>query len=298
MYIVDRKKIDAVYKGFRKLFDSIRLEVGDEDIVRAVAYERQTPDFNTDFVFTTRLAPGMKPQEGEFDVDKMKIKTVNVRTKRWFDAIQMMRDDLEDFDRLNLYRPQIRRLAESYRDHRAELVASTLEDGWATNGFDGVPLFSNSHPLENGTNDNLVDAGGTGLTEAVVEQALVQLSRMKDDSGKLIGLRGTDIIVPPELEFDARKIVNATLTGGGNTNVFAGRLNVITSPYLTAANRAYVMDSRSAIAKPVFLAVVQPPRLELDDTRAVLNDLLLWVVKAKYNTALGLYHYVVGIDNI
>jgi phage major head subunit gpT-like protein len=296
MFIEGREKLAAVYKGFARLFDRFVAEIPDNEIFNLLATEDQSNDLEREYFFSSRLGAGMKELLGEFSIDKIKLQSITINTKRFYDAIQMNRDDLE-LDRLGLYRPHIQALAESYRRHRHKLVIETLESGWTSNSYDGVSFFNDAHPLPNGqTNDNRLNTGGAGLTENTVATALTLLARMKDDSGNPLGLRGTHLLVPPELEVAARKVVNATLTGGGNTNVLAGRLQVVVSPYLTSASRWYVLDASLSVAKPVVFRVAQPPRLEMDDSRAVLNDIILWVVKARYNAALALYHTIIGAE--
>jgi len=291
MFIRDQNKIAAIYKGFARLFDDLVRERGDEELFRLLAQETQSNEFSRELFFSTRLGAGMKEDTGEFDIGSIRLQSLVINTKRWYDAFQMNREDLEN-DRLALYRPHIERMAESYRSHRARLVAQTLESGWTTPGYDGVNFFASNHPLSaGGTNDNVVSGA---LTEANLTTALVKLARMKDDSGQLIGLTGTHLLVPPELEVTARKLLNAQLVGGGDTNVLAGRLQIVVSPYLTSATRWYVIDASRGAQKPVLFYTVDRPRLEMDDSRAVLNDLLFWVMKARYNAALGLYHFVVG----
>ena len=291
MFISDQQKIAAVFKGFSRRFDDLVKQRGDEELFRLLAQETRSNEFSRELFFSTRLGGGMKEDTGEFDIGSIKLQSLVISTKRWYDAFQMNREDLQN-DRLSLYRPHIERLVESYRTHRLQLVIQTLESGWTATGFDGVTFFNDAHPLSNGgTNDNVV-AGP--LNETNLKQALIQLARMKDDSGELIGLRGTHLLVPPELEIDALKLVDAVTVGGGNANVLAGRLQVVVSPHLTSATQWYVIDASRGSQKPVLFYTVDRPRLEMDDSRAVLNDLLFWVAKARYNAALGLYHFVVG----
>lgn len=296
MFIEGREKLNAVYKGFARLFERFVAEIPDDTVFNILAAEDQSNDLEREYFFSSRLGAGMKELMGEFSIDRIKLNSITINTKRFYDAIQMNRDDLE-LDRLGLYRPHIQALAESYRLHRHKLTIQTFESGWTTPGYDGVNFFSDNHPIPSGgTNDNLLSTGGAGLTENTVSQALSMLARMKDDSGNPLGLRGTHLLVPPELEVAARKVVSATITTSGATNVLAGRLEVVVSPYLTSPTRWYVIDASRSFARPVVFRVAQAPRLELDESRAVLNDLLLWVVKARYNAALALYHVVVAAE--
>lgn len=116
-------------------------------------------------------------------------------------------------------------------------------------GYDGVPLISANHPLSpsnsavQGNSWNLALSNG-GLS--TVRQAMREWT---DDRGNLANVQPDTLLVPPELEETAWKIIQTpsiyepgspNLTGNFHRN----RYNVIVWDYLTDAARWFLVDSR------------------------------------------------------
>lgn len=70
------------------------------------------------------------------------------------------------------------------------------------------------------------------LDAAHYEAARVGLATMKGDYGRPLGIKGNLLVVPPQLEGAARKILNNALTTGGETNQWAGTAEVLVVPWL------------------------------------------------------------------
>jgi hypothetical protein len=73
-------------------------------------------------------------------------------------------------------------------------------------GADGKSLINNDHPLSGGVSSNALDVAAD-LSEAALEEALVKISLLVDDRGKRINIQGTKLIVPPQLQFEAERIL-------------------------------------------------------------------------------------------
>jgi phage major head subunit gpT-like protein len=96
-------------------------------------------------------------------------------------------------------------------------------------GPDGVALFSTSHPLykSGGVQSNTGTAADLDI--ASLEVALTLFRRMKDPSGKKMRIKPQTLIVPPELEFQASEIINATMrsdTANNTPNAFKNRVGM------------------------------------------------------------------------
>ena len=294
MFVLDRDKLAAAQTAFSTAFEGALARYTGNEEFGVVAQELRGSDPATELFFSTRLGSGMKLDTGDYSVDSLRIQSIKIAASRYYDAFQMSRDDLE-YDKLNLYRPHIEQLASSYARHRAQLSINKLESGWTESGYDGVTFFNSAHPIASGgTQSNVVNTSGAGLTTDTLAEALVRLSRMKDESGNIIGLRGTALLVPPELEHKARQILTAEQISGTD-NVMRGRLRLVVSPFLTDPNRAYVIDTSTAF-RPIIFYEFGQPTLEPDTSRSVLHRVVLWVLSAQYSTTFGFYHFVVGIN--
>jgi phage major head subunit gpT-like protein len=129
-------------------------------------------------------------------------------------------------------------LATSMRVTREQLGANVFEDGFDTTWVDGVYLFSATHPrLDGGTNDNLisVDLDATGFAAAKLKAR-----RLKNETGSPIIINGMTLIVPPELEDVAERLLNSTL---------APSWDIATPGAGAAANNAYSANDINVIKK-------------------------------------------------
>ena len=96
-------------------------------------------------------------------------------------------------------------------------------------GPDGQPLFSANHPLfkSGGVQSNV--GAAVDLDISSLEVALTTFRRMKDPSGKRIGVLPKTLILPPELEFVGSEIMNASMrsdTANNTPNAFKNRVGM------------------------------------------------------------------------
>jgi len=124
-------------------------------------------------------------------------------------AFSITEEAIED----NLYD----RLASRYTKALARSMANTkqvkavnpLINGFGTfTSGDGVALFSASHPTIAGTVSNTLTTPAD-LNETSLEQSLIDIAAMTDERGLKIAARGVKMIVPPELQFTAERLMKS-----------------------------------------------------------------------------------------
>lgn len=101
-------------------------------------------------------------------------------------------------------------LARSLRDLKEQIAANVLNNGFATAGADGQPLFSASHPVTGAVQSNIVSPA-LDFSEAALEQITIAISQAKGPNGLPIGLRTRKIIIPPGLVHEAERILKNPL---------------------------------------------------------------------------------------
>jgi hypothetical protein len=104
-------------------------------------------------------------------------------------------------------------------------AANVFNNGFSTSfpGGDGSPLFSTTHQTITGAQSN---ADTADLSETAVQNAFIAISLYKDDRGILIGATGELILLPPQLQFTAFKILKSDLSTTLQTNSTTGITNV------------------------------------------------------------------------
>jgi hypothetical protein len=89
-------------------------------------------------------------------------------------------------------------------------------------GGDGKELCATDHPVAGGGTQSNELPVAADLSEAALEDLMIQIGTAKNAMGLQIALVGRKLIIPPQLEFDAVRIVRSNLQSGtGNNDVNA-----------------------------------------------------------------------------
>lgn len=100
-----------------------------------------------------------------------------------------------------------RAMANAKQIKAAQVFNQGFNTSGAFDGGDGVPLFSTAHPTLGA--GNLSNRVSTDLSETALENALIEISLMKDDRGILIGASAVSLHIPPQLQFVAHRILQS-----------------------------------------------------------------------------------------
>lgn len=110
--------------------------------------------------------------------------------------------------------------------HTKEIKAAAILNNAVTSGYtygDGKVLLATDHPLAGGGTWSNMLATPADISEASLEDILIQIRKTKDDRGIPIALKAVDVIIPPELEFIACRILDSSL----RTNTADNDINAI-----------------------------------------------------------------------
>ena len=99
-------------------------------------------------------------------------------------------------------------------------AAAVLNNGFTSgyNGGDGQPLFSASHPLVSGGTNSNIPTTPADLNETSLENAVIQISLWTDERGLLIAAKPKKLVVPPQLQFVATRLLESELRVGTTDN--------------------------------------------------------------------------------
>lgn len=158
----------------------------------------------------------------------------------------MIGRELYDDDQYNQIEKMPKALARAGRAHVEKMAMMPLINGFSKDVggvgvsaiYDGLPLFSASHPLLDSVKLGTNLATGA-LTSANLQLAIRKMRATYDEAGNLITLAPTRLIVPPSLEYTARVILESSaIPGSGNNdiNVVKGALELVVLDYLGTSN--------------------------------------------------------------
>ena len=124
---------------------------------------------------------------------------------------------------------------------------------------------------------NTVAATGAALTlnranlEAVIAQFKKQTATDAEGKSYFLGLVPDTLLVPPDLEFEARRLLNSTLIPGSannDLNVLQSSLNIVVSYDLSSTSAWYVLKSKWANGLKFQKVIGPPPELSMQDMSA------------------------------
>ncbi len=97
-------------------------------------------------------------------------------------------------------------------------AAAVLNNGFTATGGDGVALFSTAHPLVSGGTNSNTQSTMADLNETSLEAAVIQIAQWTDERGLLIAAKPKKLVVPPQLQFIATRLLETQLRVGTTDN--------------------------------------------------------------------------------
>jgi hypothetical protein len=129
---------------------------------------------------------------------------------------EMMEDDLYDI----VGQKKAKGLAMSMRQTKEVVGANVYNRAFNASytGGDGVSLVNASHPnVAGGTWSNQIGVAAD-LSEAALEQAVIDIAAFTNDRGLLINVKPKTLIIPRSLPFEAKRILETVGRHGTNNN--------------------------------------------------------------------------------
>ncbi len=159
-------------------------------------------------------------------------------------GIQIERELIDD-EKYSVINKMPKTLARGGRALVETTAADLLNNAFSANGYDGVPMFSDSHPLiKGGTGDNIFDAP---LNEDGIEEGILLMRSTTDEAGLKIQSRPDRLIIAPDLEWTAIRLLESTQqpgTANNDVNVAKSRVSPVVMDYLTSATAWFLQDSK------------------------------------------------------
>ena len=135
-------------------------------------------------------------------------------------AFALTEEAMEDnlYDRLGAR--YTRALARSMAHTKQVKAAATLNNAFDSSftGGDGKELCATDHPLAGGGTFRNEPSVAADLNETSLENALIDISTFVDERNMIIALRGMKLIIPPQLQFVADRLLESTLRVGTADN--------------------------------------------------------------------------------
>jgi phage major head subunit gpT-like protein len=153
----------------------------------------------------------LRPEGSPTAVDTMGERVVSQYIHRYVALqLQITRQAIKD----NLYQTEfplmVKALKKSMHQTKEILGAAILNNGFnaAFPLGDGQPLYSLNHPIDAGVVANR-PAAIVDLNEASLESAIISIQQFKDQAGLLVMTQPQKLVVPPQNQFAAQRILGS-----------------------------------------------------------------------------------------
>lgn len=215
----------ALWPGVKAYFGKTYAE---KPMVADMVFDEETSDkAYEEYVEETGfgLAP-VKPEGTgvSYDTDKQGFISRLTNVTYGLGAI-VTQEAMEDNQYENVAMKKAAKLARSMRQTKENVFANILNRAFTSGytGGDGSILCVSSHPTVNGTQSNVLTVAAD-FSEASLEDMLTQIRGMVDSRGLHIQAKGMKLIIPPQLEFVATRVLSSTnQSGTANNDINAGK---------------------------------------------------------------------------
>lgn len=159
------------------------------------------------------------------------------------------REAIEDNLYVKLAQQRTEALARSMKQTKENIAANILNRAFNSSytGADGLSLCNSAHLLSKGGTMSNVPTTAADLSEAALEQAMIDIAGYVDDASLRMMAKGMKLIIPRQLEYEAERILNSVLRVGTAENDLnamksLGKLpgGAIMNHYLTSASAWFI----------------------------------------------------------
>lgn len=219
-------------------------------------FEVKIPDaraFEEDIMMSTFGLASVKPEGATsvYDIGGQMYVTRYVHVQ-YENGFVISQEALEDSVALKLGEVYAKALKDSMIRTREIIPANFIANVFGTSKTgDGVSVCNSAHPVAGGLSFSNVPTSPATLSEAAIEQACIDIRLFTDNRGLLINVMPDKIIIHPNNEFQAHRVLDSVLqnnTANNAVNVLrsTGRIpgGIVVNPYLTSTTNWFVTTDR------------------------------------------------------
>lgn len=242
--------------------------------------------------------PGMKEFLGEANINNLASHGFDIRNKEFDNVIAVPQADIER-DSYGVYNPMFQAMGLAARQHRDELLAEIMVDGFSEACYTGKNFFAANHePQKGGT--KFSNKGTKKFSQANFQTARQNLKSRLNAKGRAMNL-GVDLVlvVSPKYESEAREVLLADRIANGKTNVDKGTARLEVWPMLSGLNEdAWFLLEAGMPVKPFIVQIEKDTSFAAltnpDSEHVMLKHEFLYGAYGRYNAGYGLPELAYG----
>lgn len=251
-----------------------------------IARQTSVDDFRARGLYSAAVVNGMKkiPEGGEIKYTTLKESKETIRVETFGEGISYTRQAFINDD-LSVFSLIPSAFVRHWNTLRGNLVWGLITDNVKMS--DGKALFHADH-------GNLITGAGSALDETSLAKAKTAMSKQKDAAGQLIRILPRYLVVAPENEMRAKKLITQTTPAKTeDVNVFANAFDVIVEPRLTDPNAWYLMADPYIVDALYYAYLEGNEALRVDSSEEFKTDTMDYAVRGDFGAAAIDYRGIV-----
>lgn len=289
--IVNSVALQSIFKGFKTLFNEAFAGTKPtyEKVATVVPSSTKSEEYGWLGAF-----PRLRKWVGDRVINSLAAHGYTIKNESWEATVEVNREDIED-DAYGVYTPMIKELGRSAATHPDEIVFGLLGKGFTEACYDGQYFFDTDHKDEDGPIQS--NKGTKVLSAASYSAARAQMMSLLDAKSTPLGIMPNLLVVPPQLEEAARKILYAEQIEG-TTNTLKNTAELLVAPWLAANPTAWFLFDTSRAIKPlIFQQRKKPEFVSMDatnDQNVFMKKQYIYGVDCRDNAGFGLWQLAYG----
>ena len=289
--IVNSVALQSIFKGFKTLFNEAFAGTKPtyEKVATVVPSSTKSEEYGWLGAF-----PRLRKWVGDRVINSLAAHGYTIKNESWEATVEVNREDIED-DAYGVYTPMIKELGRSAATHPDEIVFGLLGKGFTETCYDGQYFFDTDHEDEDGPVQS--NKGTKVLSAASYSAARAQMMSLLDAKSTPLGIMPNLLVVPPQLEEAARKILYAEQIEG-TTNTLKNTAELLVAPWLAANPTAWFLFDTSRAIKPlIFQQRKKPEFVSMDasnDQNVFMKKQYIYGVDCRDNAGFGLWQMAYG----
>jgi phage major head subunit gpT-like protein len=289
--IINKSALQQIYVGFKTIFNKA-FETSKpiyEKIATVVPSSTKTESYKW-----LGKIPRMREWIGERQIQNLGAFEYEIKNKPFEVTIALDKEDIED-DTIGIYTPIVQSMSESAAMHPDQIVLPLLPNGFTNKCYDGKNFFATDH--KEGKSGNQSNMSTHALTLETYGDARAAMMSLKDEQGKPMSINPNLLVVPPQLEGMARKILFADQIDG-TTNTYKDSAELLVVNELSGSPKNWFLLDISKPIKPLIFQQRKKPEFvakdNLNDDNVFFNKEFIYGVDSRDNAGYGLWQLAYG----
>lgn len=287
--VINQSTLNTIFVGFSVIFNKTFQSV--EPQYKHIATLVPSSTKSQEYKWMGNM-PMLRKWVGDRQVQNLKAYGYVIKNEKFESTLGVDQEDVED-DNIGVYPIMVEQLAQAAALFPDELCFSLLTKGFKNKCYDEVPFFG-EHKVGKKT---IINKSDKPLTAESYEEARTLLMSITDENGKSLKIVPNLLVVPPQLETVAKKILQLDFLQG-TSNINKGTAEILVAHELASNPTAwFLLDTRKPLKPIIFQERRKPNFVSLNkptDSNVFMSGQALYGVDTRCNAGYGFWQMAYG----